>query len=188
MVRQTAKASPPRLKALVVDDNRDAADTLATLAGFWGHEVRVVYDGPSALNLARSFKPDCLFLDIGMPEMDGYEVARRIRQETDLRGSKLIALTAYSGDTHRRRMTEAGFDYHLTKPADLGELERLLHMLAQALKLAERTEALAQQNVELARETKDLLLEVKDELTEVKAELQEVKQELRDVRADQGGP
>jgi CheY-like chemotaxis protein len=187
-VRVTA-AEPTRrpLRVLIVDDNQDAADTLATLTGIWGHDAVAAYDGPAALAAAQAFGPDCLFLDIGLPGMDGYELARRVRRDPTLRAAKLVALTAYSGNDHQRRVRDAGFDYHLTKPADPGELERLFRMLAQALKLAERTEALAQQNVELARETKELLIEVKDELKEVKDELREVREELREVKQDQAG-
>lgn len=119
-----------------------------------------------------------------MPGMDGFELATRIRRLPGLRRAKLVALSAFSGDAHYRRVREAGFDYSLTKPAAPGDLERLFHMLAQALQLAERTAAMAEQNVELARETKDLLLEVKEELKEVKTNLQEVKEELKEVKAD----
>ncbi|HKB01418.1 MAG TPA: response regulator [Gemmataceae bacterium] len=187
-VRVTGAAPTRRpMRVLIVDDNQDAADTLALLAGMWGYEARAAYDGPGALAAARSFGPDCLFLDIGLPGMDGYELAYRLRREPALGAAKLVALTAYSGDHHQRRVRDAGFHYHLTKPADPGELERLFRMLAQALKLAERTEALAQQNVELARETRELLIEVKDELKEMKDELREVREELREVKHDQSG-
>jgi len=165
-----------------VDDNRDAADSLATLAHLWGHEARVAYDADAARPALDGYRPDCLFLDIGLPKVDGYALARTIRKEPALRTAKLVALSAYSGDRHQRLAREAGFDRTLTKPADPSELKGLLAMLAQALKLAERTETLAQQNVELARETKELLLEVKDELREVKDELREVKDELREVK------
>lgn len=178
MIPARPQARPAhRLRALVVDDNRDAADTLAVLAGLWGYEARAVYDGPAALAAAAEAPPDCLFLDIAMPGMDGFELATRLRQLPGLQRAKLVALSAYSGDTHHRRVREAGFDYALTKPADPADLKRMFHMLAQALKLAE-------QNIELARETKDLLLEVKEELREVKADLQEVKDELKEVKAD----
>src|SRR3954453_23792756 len=84
-----AAGAPPRrrLRVLVVDDNQDAADSLAALAGIWGDEVRAVYDGPAALAAAQSFAPDCLFLDIGMPRMDGYAVARQVRQMPALRSA-----------------------------------------------------------------------------------------------------
>src|SRR5436190_4804062 len=143
-----------QFRALIVDDNRDAAETLAMMVNFWGFEARTAYDGKQALDMVDSFQPDCFVLDIAMPGMDGYELARRIRQRPDLPASRIIALSAYSGEDHLNRVREAGFDYHLTKPADPGELERLFRMLAQAIKLAERTEALAIQNVELAQETK----------------------------------
>ena len=186
---RVAAAGPMRrpLRVLIVDDNQDAADTLGLLARMWGYEARAAYDGPAALAAARSFGPDCLVLDIGLPGIDGYALAHRLRREPALRAAKLVALTAYSGDHHQRRVRDAGFDYHLTKPADPGELERLFRMLAHALKLAERTQALAQQNVELARETRELLIEVKDELKEVKDELREVREELREVKEDQAG-
>jgi CheY-like chemotaxis protein len=165
-----------------VDDNRDAADTLAVLAGLWGFEAEMAYDGRAALLAAESFRPDFVVLDIIMPGMDGFEVACTLRQRPDLRGTRLVALSANSGPDHLGRVREVGFDYYLTKPAEPGEVERLFHMLAQALRLAERTESLAQQNVELARETKDLLIEVKEELREVKDELKDVKEELRDIK------
>ena len=104
-----AAAGPTRrpLRVLVVDDNRDAADTLTVLAGLWGYEARAAYDGPAALAAAQSFGPDCMFLDIGLPGMDGYELAYRLRQEATLRTARLVALTAYSGDDHQRRVRDA---------------------------------------------------------------------------------
>jgi len=186
MFEPAANAGPTgrRFRVLIVDDNQDAADSLAALTGLWGYEARTAYDGESGLTAARSFEPDCLLLDIGMPRIDGYALAACVRSEPTLRAAKLVALTAYSSEDHKSRAREVGFHYHLVKPADPAELQRLLRMLAQTLKLAERTEALAQQNVELARETKELLLEVKDELQEVKEELREVKEELREVKDD----
>src|SRR5690242_5957258 len=92
-----------RLRVLVVDDNRDAADSLCLLAGMWGHAARAAYDGAQALETARAFRPDCLFLDIGLPGIDGYSLARQIRRETDLGRAKLVALTAYSSEDHARR-------------------------------------------------------------------------------------
>jgi len=174
------------LRVLIVDDNRDAADSLAVLARLWGYDVRTVYDGAEALDAARAFQPDCLVLDIGLPGLDGYGVAQVVRQQPALNDAKLIALSAYSSEEHRRRAREAGFEHYLVKPADPDTVERLLKMLQHALKLAARTEALAQQNVELARETKELLTEVKDEIKEVKQELREVKEELRDVKEAKG--
>ena len=183
----TIPASDRPLRVLVIDDNRDQADTLAALTGMWGYEVRTAYDGAAALAAADGFRPDLWVIDIGMPRMDGYALARTIRQQPAHRSAKLVALTAWSGEKHKSLAREAGFDQYLTKPADPADLKRMLIMLAQALKLCERTEALAQQNVELARETRELLLEVKDELKEVKDELREVKDELREVKEERAG-
>jgi CheY-like chemotaxis protein len=169
-------------RVLIVDDNHDAADSLAWLASLWGYEARAVYDGTVALEAARAFRPHCLVLDIGLPGMDGYTLAKQIRKEPELKQSRLVALSAYAGDDHQSQVQAAGFDYSLKKPADPADMERLLKMIQQALRLAQRTEALAQQNVELARETKALLSEVKEEIKEVKEELREVKEEMRDVR------
>jgi two-component system OmpR family response regulator len=178
--------SPPtsqfKLRVLIVDDNHDAADSLALLAGLWGHETRTVYSGSDVLEAARSFRPDCLVLDIGLPGQDGYALARRIRQDADLNRVRLIALSAYGGEGYEQQIREAGFDHSLTKPADPNEVERLLQMLQQTLKLAQKTEALARQNVALAKETKALLSEVKEEIKEVKEELREVKEEIREVK------
>ncbi len=113
------------LRVLVVEDNKDAADSLAMLLQVWGHQVRLAYDGLSGLKAARSFRPQVVFLDIGLPGLDGYEVARRLRQEfaSELR---LVAMTGYGQEDDRRRAGEAGFDAHLVKPADPALLQRLL--------------------------------------------------------------
>jgi CheY-like chemotaxis protein len=169
-------------RILVVDDNEDAADSMAVLLRLWGHEVRTAYSGEDALASARDYQPDCMLLDIRMPGMDGYALARRFREDPLLSRSQLVALSAYSSEEHGRRALEAGFDHLLVKPADPMALEGLLTMLQHALKLAERTEALAKKNVQLAEETKALLTEVKDELVEVKEEIREVREEIREVR------
>jgi len=183
-----SEVSEERLRVLIVDDNPDAADSLALLIGCWGFQPKTVYDAQAALAVATEFAPHCFVLDIAMPGMDGYELARQIRQRPELRSAKLVALTAFSSETHKSRLQEAGFDHYLTKPADPGELERLLFMLAQTLKLVERTKELTEQNIELARETKDLLLEMKDELNDVKEELRDVRTELRDYKSEQNPP
>jgi CheY-like chemotaxis protein len=117
--------APPRL-ILVVDDNADAAEMLAMLLRLKGHEVRTAYGGPTALDAVRAQPPDVVLCDIGMPGMDGLEVARRLRQDLGLKQALLVALTGYGGEEDRRRSQEAGFDAHLVKPADAGTLERLL--------------------------------------------------------------
>lgn len=160
---------------LIVDDNRDAADTLGTLIGLWGHEARVAYDGAEALGAAGAFRPDCVFLDINLPGVDGYDVARRLRQDPDLRRAKLVALSAYSSGEHVRRVQEAGFDHHLVKPADPAEIQGLLHMQSEV-------RALARETRQLIGEARDELKEVRQEIREVKQELREVKDELRDVK------
>jgi two-component system, chemotaxis family, CheB/CheR fusion protein len=118
--------SSPRLRVLVVDDNKDAANSTAKLLGLVGHEVQVAYSGPAALREAVSFRPDAVLLDLGLPEIDGYEVARRLRQEPALAHVRLIALSGYGQDADRQRSQEAGFDAHLVKPAEPQKLAELL--------------------------------------------------------------
>ncbi|MFL5338681.1 MAG: response regulator [Gemmataceae bacterium] len=180
--RTTAAQAAAQMRVLIVDDNRDAADSLATLVRLWGFDARTAYDGVAGLEAAAEYRPDCLMLDIGMPRMDGYTLAQRLRQQPDLSRARMVALSAYSGEEHQRRVRESGFDHWLVKPAHPDVLQRLLHMIQQAIKLAERTEALARQNVELARETKAMLSEVKAEIKDVKQELREVREELRETR------
>ena len=117
-------AVPCRRRILVVDDNKDSAESMARLLKMLSHETRTAYDGPSALSAVESFQPDVVLLDIGLPGMDGFEVARRLR----LRPDKLliIALTGYGSDEDRRRSQETGIDHHLTKPARLDVLQSLL--------------------------------------------------------------
>jgi CheY-like chemotaxis protein len=116
----------PSKRVLVVDDNRDAAASLAMLLHTGGHEVRVAHDGPAALATAELFSPQAVILDIGMPGMNGYEVARRLRSQPGLPRLLLIAMTGYGQDEDRRRSREAGFDHHLVKPVDLEAIAELL--------------------------------------------------------------
>ena len=111
---------------LVVDDNRDVGDSLVMLLELLGMDVRVAYDGPSALESAVGFKPEIVFLDLGMPKMDGYETARRLRQLSNGRDVRLVALTGWAQSDDRRRTREAGFNEHLTKPVDLDLLSEVL--------------------------------------------------------------
>jgi len=120
----------PGHRLLVVDDNQDAADSLATLLRLQGHEVRVAYSGMAAVEMTKTYTPDVVFLDIGMPGMDGYEVARRLRQTPGLGKTLLAALTGWGQQEDRRRTAEAGFDHHLVKPPEPKALERLLSDLA----------------------------------------------------------
>jgi two-component system CheB/CheR fusion protein len=100
-------------RVLVVDDSLDVAESLALLLQIEGHEVRTAYDGPTALAAAEEFQPEAVFLDIGLPRMDGYEVARALRAHPEYRTIMLVAVTGYGQDEDRRRSREAGFNHHL---------------------------------------------------------------------------
>jgi CheY-like chemotaxis protein len=119
------KARAAARRFLVVDDNRDAADSLAILLRMTGCEVRAVYDGTEAIRIIAEFCPHVVLLDIGLPRLDGYEVGRRIREQLG-RGVLLIAITGWGQEEDRRRTAAAGFDAHLTKPVDFEVLQRLL--------------------------------------------------------------
>ena len=114
------------LRVLVVDDNADAAQMLAALLEVQGHAVSVEYDGRGALARARSEHPDVLLLDIGLPDMDGYELARRLRAQPENAGATLVALTGYGQSQDRQEARQAGFDHYLVKPADLNEVNDVL--------------------------------------------------------------
>jgi CheY-like chemotaxis protein len=115
---------------LVVDDSRDAAQSLALLLERLGANVHTANDGPAALDDLETYRPSVMLLDIGMPGMDGLEVARRVRQRSNSRDLTVIALSGWGQDQDRRRSREAGIDYHMVKPVDLDELGRLLTALA----------------------------------------------------------
>ncbi len=114
-------------RVLVADDNRDAAETMAELLRLQGHEVRIAYDGESALAGYAEFQPDVALLDIGMPGLSGNEVAQRIRRMSQERNAMLIAVTGWGQEKDKNLAFEAGFDHHLTKPIDLDRLRDLLH-------------------------------------------------------------
>lgn len=116
----------PMCRILVVDDNVDSATSLAALLKILGADVRVADDGSSALTTIDKYRPNVVLLDLGMPGIDGFEVARKIRQQPDFERVKLIALTGRGQEDDRRRTREAGFDYHLIKPADIAVLQALL--------------------------------------------------------------
>ena len=124
--KQSRQAGTPPRRVLIVDDNRDAADSLAVLLKLAGHEVRVAYDGPSALAEAPNFRPDVVLLDIGLPRMDGCEVARRLRQQPGMENVLLVALTGFGQEQDRRRSHEAGFNAHCVKPVDFEVLQAVL--------------------------------------------------------------
>jgi signal transduction histidine kinase/CheY-like chemotaxis protein len=121
-----AAPSQSACRILVVDDNSDAAESLAMVLRVGGHEVCTAHDGLAALNAAEQFQPEVVLLDIGLPKVDGYEVARRLRERAGSEQVLLVAVTGYGQEEDRRRAEEAGFDAHLVKPADPFALHRLL--------------------------------------------------------------
>jgi signal transduction histidine kinase/CheY-like chemotaxis protein/transposase-like protein len=127
--RDSVPPQPVKHRVLVVDDNRDGADTLAKLLEIVGCEVKVVYGGRQALELADAFRPSMVFLDIGMPGMNGVEVARKLRETSWGRTMRLVAVTGWGQEKDRRQTEAAGFDEHLVKPVDVAVLHRLLHDL-----------------------------------------------------------
>jgi len=131
-------ATAHRLKILVVDDNRDAAESLSTLLQLKGHEVRSAYDGENALQLAEEFRPQMVLLDLGMPKMNGYEACRRIRDHAWGAQMTLIAVTGWGQEDDRRKSTDAGFDGHLVKPIDPENLDELSMHLHSRGDLVER--------------------------------------------------
>jgi len=132
-----AAAAPPhgavdavvsaKRRILVVDDNADAADSLAEVLIELDYQVMTAYDGPSALNIAKTFRPSICLLDIGLPVMDGYELAQQLRESSYLPDdARIVAITGYGQDADRRRSTEAGFNAHLVKPVSLDALTRTI--------------------------------------------------------------
>ncbi len=114
------------LRVLIVDDNRDAANLMGKLLAVLGNNTKVVYDGFAALDTAHSFKPEAVLLDIGLPDMDGYEVARSLREIPGCENVTLVAITGWGQDSDRQKATLAGFNHHVVKPADSSVLLRLL--------------------------------------------------------------
>ncbi len=129
MVKE-AKRSGAHYRILVVDDNEDSADWLATMLTFMGNEVRTAHDGEAGIAVAAAFRPDLILMDIGMPKMNGYEAAQRIRQEAWGKQPVLVALTGWGADDDRRRTQDAGFNRHLVKPVGSVEIEKLLAELS----------------------------------------------------------
>jgi CheY-like chemotaxis protein len=183
--RATSTEGEGRFRILVVDDNRDGADSMALLLRLWGYDVLAVYDGAEAIEAARDYRPDCVLSDIGMPKIDGYSLAERFRQQESFKGVTLIAITAYS-DT--RRAMAAGFDHHFVKPADPLKLEEILRSVLKVEQRLQRVEEVAQQQLGVVGEVKELVQEVKEDVKEIKEGLQEevkeLKQELQEVKED----
>jgi len=130
---ESSEATGPSLRVLVVDDNPDTVTTLAMLVRESGHEVRTVFDGSAVLEAALDFRPHVVLLDIGLPGLNGFEVARRIRQQTVLKNVVLVAMTGYGQSRDRARSKEAGFDHHLVKPGDFAKVLEILATVTESL-------------------------------------------------------
>jgi CheY-like chemotaxis protein len=113
-------------RILVVDDNVDAAESFASLLRLMDNDVRTAADGPAALRIAAEYRPDLVLLDIALPGMNGYDVARALRRELGDGRTLIVAVTGYGGQQDKRRSAEAGFDAHLVKPTDIGTLEEFV--------------------------------------------------------------
>jgi CheY-like chemotaxis protein len=125
-----SQATGHPLRVLVVDDNQDTAMGLSLLIQALGHESRMTHDGLSAVEAAKHYRPNLVLLDIGLPGISGYEVAKQLRQQATLEDSVLVAVTAWSQNEDKRRAAEAGFDHHLVKPADFGQLQQIVATVA----------------------------------------------------------
>jgi CheY-like chemotaxis protein len=121
-----APANARKLRILVADDNRDAAQTLAIMLRFEGHDVRTAYDGLEVLATGDLFQPELVFLDIGMPVLDGYQTARQIRERPWGKRAHLVALTGWSQETDRQKSVANGFEDHIVKPADADQLRAVI--------------------------------------------------------------
>jgi CheY-like chemotaxis protein len=125
-------STPTGHRVLIVDDNHDAADMLAEALTMYGLRARIASDGPSAIDLAREFRPEVALLDIGLPIMDGYELAGRLRALPGMSEVRLVAITGYGQDADRARSQQAGFDEHLVKPVEIQAVVPVLdRLLAQ---------------------------------------------------------
>lgn len=175
-------------RALVVDDNRDTADSLVVLLRLWGYEACAAYDGLQAVDVARDYRPDCVLSDIGLPGLDGYQLAERLRQEETLKDAVLIAISAHADEGRARA---AGFDRLLLKPVEPPVVEGLLRRVLEMGERLERAEAMTKQQGEVLAEATNLMREVKQDvkemkegLREVRQDVKEIKQELRDLKED----
>jgi CheY-like chemotaxis protein/anti-sigma regulatory factor (Ser/Thr protein kinase) len=123
---QTNEHATEARRILVADDNEDSADSLSMMLEMLGHEVSLAHDGIEALEAAKRSKPELIFMDLGMPRMNGYDAAREIRNASECNGVVLVALTGWGQEEDRRRSYEAGFDHHIVKPIDFAIVEKLL--------------------------------------------------------------
>jgi CheY-like chemotaxis protein len=128
---ETAQPTGRSLRVLVVDDNVDTVTTLAMLVKESGHDVRTVYDGSSVLEAALDYRPNVVLLDIGLPGLNGFEVAKQLRRQPALQNAVLVAMTGYGRESDRQRSQEAGFDHHLVKPGDFGKVLQILATVSE---------------------------------------------------------
>ena len=131
MTAAAVKTTPKRFRILVVDDNHDSALSLAMMLSIMGHETRTAHDGESAVATAESFLPEVVLLDIGLPKLNGYEVAQRIREQEWGTSMFLIAVTGWGQEEDRQRSSEVGLNVHMVKPVEPSALEKLLASLSQ---------------------------------------------------------
>ena len=129
---KTAQPTGPSLRVMVVDDNVDTVTTLALLVQESGHDVRTGYDGSSVLEVALDYRPNVVLLDIGLPGLNGFEVAKQLRQQPALQNVVLVAMTGYGQESDRQRSQEAGFDHHLVKPGDFGKVLQILATVSES--------------------------------------------------------
>ncbi len=129
---EKAQPTGPSLRVLVVDDNVDTVTTLAMLVQESGHDVRAAYDGSAVLEAALDYRPNVVLLDIGLPGLNGFEVAKRLRRQPTLKNIVLVAMTGYGRESDRQRSQEAGFDHHLVKPGDFGKVLEILATVSES--------------------------------------------------------
>lgn len=177
-------AAGDEFRVLVIDDNHDAAKTMALLLRAWGFSSQYVLDSREALAVAEEYRPHCIISDLAMPKMDGYELARVFRAHNLF---EKIPLIAHSATPDERRALDAGFNYSLVKPQSalvIGDLLRELQVMNKKLKEAEE---LTRQGAEVVTEVRDLMKEVREDVKEIKSELREVKEEVKELREERGG-
>ena len=119
------------LRVLVVDDNADTVLSFSMLLKTSGHDVRTAHDGPTAVQVALDYRPDVVLLDIGLPGLNGYEVAKQLRRQPAFQNVVLVALTGYGQDSDRQTALQAGFNHHLVKPARLAQLQEILALVSE---------------------------------------------------------
>ena len=166
---------------MVVDDNKDAADTLRILLGLWGHDSQVAYDGQTGLQVACDYHPDCLLVDLAMPGMNGYTLARRIRKQPGLQRAKLIALTVHVGELFVRLASEAGFDDYFVKPTHLAAVNSLKEMLRTIAQSVAHTKEVARLHGFLATKTQECFTQLNDDRRAVKQDISDFREDTREL-------